>query len=35
MRSMVSPRTTLGRRDFENAVVLLIGWAVAFAVTWT
>jgi hypothetical protein len=30
------PRVTPGRRvDFENGLVLLIGWIVAFAVTWT
>jgi hypothetical protein len=30
--SCVSSRTQL---DFENGFVLVVGWVVAFAVTWT
>lgn len=36
MRPMVSRSATRrGRLDFENGLVLLIGWVVALAVTWT
>jgi hypothetical protein len=28
-------RPALARLDFENGLVLLIGWVVALAVTWT
>jgi len=35
MRSMVSRAATRGRLDFESGLVLLIGWVVALAVTWT
>jgi hypothetical protein len=34
MRAPVS-RPTSARLDFENGLVLLIGWVVALAVTWT
>jgi hypothetical protein len=34
MRASTS-RPTLARLDFENGLVLLIGWVVALAVTWT
>ena len=35
MRPIVSRTTTPVRFDFQNALVLLIGWVVALAVTWT
>ena len=34
MPAPVSPPTH-ARLDFENGLVLLIGWVVALAVTWT
>lgn len=34
MRDPIS-RPTKARLDFENGLVLLIGWVVALAVTWT
>jgi len=35
MRFLISRPTIPGRLDFENGMVLLIGWIVALAVTWT
>ncbi len=39
MQPVTSPRsrrpTRLSRLDFENGLVLVIGWVVALAVTWT
>jgi hypothetical protein len=35
MRPTVSRTATPARFDFENGLVLLIGWVVALAVTWT
>jgi len=35
MRSPISRPTSRGRLDFENGLVLLIGWVIALAVTWT
>jgi hypothetical protein len=35
MRAPVSRPTTRVRLDFETGLVLLIGWVVALAVTWT
>ena len=31
----LSRRSRLSRLDFENGLVLVIGWMVALAVTWT
>lgn len=31
----LSRGSRLGRLDFENGLVLVIGWMVALAVTWT
>jgi hypothetical protein len=33
--SAPASRPTRARLDFENGLVLLIGWVVALAVTWT
>ncbi len=35
MRAMVSQGSGLSRLNFENGLVLVIGWVVALAVTWT
>ena len=35
MRAPVSRPATRTGLDFENGLVLLIGWVVALAVTWT
>jgi len=35
MRAPVSRPTARAKLDFENGLVLLIGWIVALAVTWT
>jgi hypothetical protein len=38
MRPVTSPisrSSRLGRLDYENGLVLVIGWVVALAVTWT
>ncbi len=35
MRAMVSRVSGLSRLNFENGLVLVIGWVVALAVTWT
>jgi hypothetical protein len=35
MRGVVSRTSIRSRLDFENGLVLLIGWVVALAVTWT
>ena len=34
-RSSLSRTAVGGRVDFENGLVLLIGWIVALVVTWT
>jgi len=35
MRPKASRAATRSKLDFETGFVLLIGWAVALAVTWT
>lgn len=38
MRPVLSPlprAARLARLDFENGLVLVVGWVVALAVTWT
>ncbi len=35
MRPVVSRALRRSRLDFENGLVLVIGWVVALAVTWT
>lgn len=35
MPAIVTRRPGLSRLDLENALVLVIGWVVALAVTWT
>jgi len=35
MRAVVSRVSSRSRLDFENGMVLVVGWLVALAVTWT
>jgi hypothetical protein len=35
MRYVISRTSGRGRLDFEHGLVLVIGWVVALAVTWT
>ena len=35
MRAMASEGSSLSRLNLENGLVLMIGWVVALAVTWT
>jgi hypothetical protein len=35
MRALISRGSSRSRLDFENGLVLVIGWVVALAVTWT
>ena len=35
MRALVYRESSRSRFDFENCLVLAIGWVVALAVTWT
>jgi hypothetical protein len=35
MRTIMFRTATRSRLDFENGLVLLVGWMVALAVTWT
>ena len=35
MRAIVARGSSRSRLEFENALVLVIGWVVALAVTWT
>jgi hypothetical protein len=35
MRAVVSRVASRSRLDFENGLVLVVGWVVALAVTWT
>ncbi len=35
MRALLSRRSSRSRPDFENGLVLVVGWMIALAVTWT
>lgn len=35
MRALLSRESSRSRLDFEHGLVLVIGWVVALAVTWT
>jgi hypothetical protein len=35
MRYVISRTSSCGPLDFEHGLVLVIGWVVALAVTWT